>query len=536
MSSHPRLGRGIGTLFPALPVDDEADKKKAGAAPVTPVESADKTAEGAERASNSNVSRETDVSRETSAAAQPAQADGATAETTAEATTETTTETTAKKEPGEATESALNSNADTTSEAGKSSEAEASDGNQAAESSENSSAPASTDALQGSESEKNASAEKNAGNKSASHSGGHRNNRPHIPSLIDSLHPADLFFSDTTSEKPKESTPQTNGETPSARTENPRENTAAPTVVASRASESRQPTTDTAASTDAAQSESSAAPISGAYYTELRLDEILPNEHQPRTIFDEDELHELAESIKEVGVLEPIVVRPRHNWKAPYELIMGERRMRAAKAAGLERIPAIVRTTADENMLRDAVLENLHRVALNPLEEAAAYEQMLEDFHITQAQLAKSVSKSRSQITNTLRLLQLPGSVQKKVAAGVLSAGHARALLALTDESQMEPLAERIIGEGLSVRSTEEIVALKNGAERKQHRRKKQSVWSDSPALQNLENRFETKVEIHGSKEKGKIEITFSSEEDFDRIMQLMNGADQARATNDGWV
>ena len=536
MSSHPRLGRGIGTLFPALPVDDEADKKKAGAAPVTPVESADKTAEGAERASNSNVSRETDVSRETSAAAQPAQAGGATAETTAEATTETTTETTAKKEPGEATESALNSNADTTSEAGKSSEAEASDGNQAAESSENSSAPASTDAPQRSESEKNASAEKNAGNKSASHSGGHRNNRPHIPSLIDSLHPADLFFSDTTSEKPKDGTPQTNGETLSARTETPRENTAAPTVVASRASESRQPTTDTAASTDAAQSKSSAAPISGAYYTELRLDEILPNEHQPRTIFDEDELHELAESIKEVGVLEPIVVRPRHNWKAPYELIMGERRMRAAKAAGLERIPAIVRTTADENMLRDAVLENLHRVALNPLEEAAAYEQMLEDFHITQAQLAKSVSKSRSQITNTLRLLQLPGSVQKKVAAGVLSAGHARALLALTDESQMEPLAERIIGEGLSVRSTEEIVALKNGAERKQHRRKKLSVWSDSPALQSLENRFETKVEIHGSKQKGKIEITFSSEEDFDRIMQLMNGADQAKATNDGWV
>ncbi|OZG49144.1 chromosome partitioning protein ParB [Pseudoscardovia radai] len=235
-------------------------------------------------------------------------------------------------------------------------------------------------------------------------------------------------------------------------------------------------------------------------------------------------------------MLEPIVVRPRHNWKAPYELIMGERRMRAAKAAGLERIPAIVRTTADENMLRDAVLENLHRVALNPLEEAAAYEQMLEDFHITQAQLAKSVSKSRSQITNTLRLLQLPGSVQKKVAAGVLSAGHARALLALTDESQMEPLAERIIGEGLSVRSTEEIVALKNGAERKQHRRKRLSVWSDSPALQSLENRFETKVEIHGSKQKGKIEITFSSEEDFDRIMQLMNGADQAKATNDGWV
>lgn len=530
MSSHPRLGRGIGTLFPALPVDDEADKKKAGAAPVTPVESADKTAEGAERPSNSNVSRETDVSRETSATVESAKA----GESTAEAKVEKTADTSTEKESSEVSGSASKTGADKTPESGKAS---------GAESPENPPASASTDAAvtekgaaEQSGSEKNTSPEKTAAGKSASHSGGHRNNRPHIPSLIDSLHPADLFFSDTTSEKPKESTPQTNGETPSARTENPRENTAAPTVVASRASESRQPTTDTAASTDAAQSESSAAPISGAYYTELRLDEILPNEHQPRTIFDEDELHELAESIKEVGVLEPIVVRPRHNWKAPYELIMGERRMRAAKAAGLERIPAIVRTTADENMLRDAVLENLHRVALNPLEEAAAYEQMLEDFHITQAQLAKSVSKSRSQITNTLRLLQLPGSVQKKVAAGVLSAGHARALLALTDESQMEPLAERIIGEGLSVRSTEEIVALKNGAERKQHRRKKLSVWSDSPALQNLENRFETKVEIHGSKEKGKIEITFSSEEDFDRIMQLMNGADQAKATNDGWV
>ena len=210
-----------------------------------------------------------------------------------------------------------------------------------------------------------------------------------------------------------------------------------------------------------------------------------PNLHQPRTIFDEDDLRELADSIKEVGVLQPIVVRKRplaqieaarkenaakdaesHNMfdgrmDSMYELIMGERRWRASQIAGLKTIPAIVKTTADDDMLRDALLENLHRVALNPLEEAAAYQQMIDDFGLTQAQLSKSVSKSRPQIANTLRLLNLPATVQKKVASGLLSAGHARALLGLPTEADMEQLATRIISEGLSVRSTEEIVSMK---------------------------------------------------------------------------
>ena len=277
--------------------------------------------------------------------------------------------------------------------------------------------------------------------------------------------------------------------------------------------------------------------LDGAYYTVLPVSDIAPNEHQPRTIFDEDELRELADSIKEVGVLEPIVVRKREGWIAPYELVMGERRLRAARMAGLDSIPALIRTTTDENMLRDAVLENLHRVALNPLEEAAAYQQMIDDFHVTQAQLAQSVSKSRSQITNTLRLLQLPAAVQKKVAAGVLSAGHARALLALTDPKQMEQLANRIIAEGLSVRSTEEIVAMKNGAETKQRRHPQPSVWQGSDELKRLENRFETKVDIRGTRKKGKIEITFSSEEDLARIMNLIGAAGDSPSDSDnGWV
>ena len=226
-------------------------------------------------------------------------------------------------------------------------------------------------------------------------------------------------------------------------------------------------------------------PVQGGYLVELRLNDVGPNLHQPRTIFDEDDLRELADSIKEVGVLQPIVVRKRplaqieaarkenaakdaesHNMfdgrmDSMYELIMGERRWRASQIAGLKTIPAIVKTTADDDMLRDALLENLHRVALNPLEEAAAYQQMIDDFGLTQAQLSKSVSKSRPQIANTLRLLNLPATVQKKVASGLLSAGHARALLGLPTEADMEQLATRIISEGLSVRSTEEIVSMK---------------------------------------------------------------------------
>ncbi|NEG90430.1 ParB/RepB/Spo0J family partition protein [Bifidobacterium aerophilum] len=268
-------------------------------------------------------------------------------------------------------------------------------------------------------------------------------------------------------------------------------------------------------------------PVQGGYLAELRISDIGPNAHQPRTVFDEDELNELSASIKEVGILQPIVVRKRpasQHEDTPYELIMGERRWRASQLAGLTVIPAIVKTTADDEMLRDALLENLHRVALNPLEEAAAYQQMIDEFGLTQAALSKSVSKSRPQIANTLRLLNLPAGVQKKVAAGVLSAGHARALLALRNEEDMDKLATRIIAEGLSVRSTEEIVAMKlaEGDQPRKARANKNNPWANSPIRQNLEDRFDTKVSIKGSEQHGRIEIVFSSPEDMNRILDLL--------------
>lgn len=257
----------------------------------------------------------------------------------------------------------------------------------------------------------------------------------------------------------------------------------------------------------------------------------MPNAHQPRTIFDEDELRDLASSIKEVGVLQPIVVRPiadadKNNEKiAHYELIMGERRWRASQLAGLSTVPAIVRTTADDDMLRDALLENLHRVALNPLEEAAAYSQMIDEFGLTQAQLSQSVSKSRPQIANTLRLLNLPVGVQKHVASGVISAGHARALLGLDKPEDMEELANRIIAEGLSVRSTEEIVSLKteNSVQKVARTRiRRNNQWASSPIRQQLEKKFATKVAIKGTENHGRIEIVFSSPDEMKRIVDLL--------------
>lgn len=284
-------------------------------------------------------------------------------------------------------------------------------------------------------------------------------------------------------------------------------------------------------------------PVEGGYLAELKVSQIGPNLYQPRTVFDEEELQELAQSIKEVGILQPIVVRKRprnqqehakqpyatHNYDerfqtrmdSEYELVMGERRWRASQLAGLKTIPAIVKTTADDVMLRDALLENLHRVALNPLEEAAAYQQMIDEFGLTQLQLSKSVSKSRPQIANTLRLMNLPAAVQKQVAAGLLSAGHARALLGLPEQSDMIELAQRIIDEGLSVRSTEEIVSMK-AAQKNKPKVNRHNPWAGSPMQQGLEQRFSTKVSIKGTEQHGRIEIVFSSPEDMERIVGLL--------------
>ena len=250
---------------------------------------------------------------------------------------------------------------------------------------------------------------------------------------------------------------------------------------------------------------------------EIDLNNISANPKQPRTVFDEDQLTELALSIKEVGLLQPPVVRSIGNGK--YQLIMGERRYRAAKLAGLKSIPVIIRQTSDDQLLREALVENIHRSQLNPLEEGAAYQQLLTDFGYTHDELAVKLSKSRPVITNTMRLLNLPTSVQRRVAAGVISAGHARALLSLTDEKEIENLANRIVAEGLTVRAVEEIVAT-GGAKVKGGSIRSGKIIA--PKLkqisEELSDHLDTRVSVELGKKKGKIVIEFATVEDLDRI------------------
>ena len=262
----------------------------------------------------------------------------------------------------------------------------------------------------------------------------------------------------------------------------------------------------------------------GSYFAEIALDAISPNPRQPRTVFDEDAMGELVESIAEVGLLQPIVVRPLRDDR--FELVMGERRWRAAQQAGLSVIPAIVRETESHDLLRDALLENLHRAQLNPLEEAAAYQQMLEDFGCTQDELASRIKRSRPQISNTIRLLKLPPTVQRRVAAGVLSAGHARALLALPDPTHQERLAQRVVAEGLSVRATEEIVTLGDAAEPDVIQRSPRSVREPNPRASEiagqLADRLDTRVRVDSGKAKGRLTIEFASADDLERIALLL--------------
>lgn len=269
--------------------------------------------------------------------------------------------------------------------------------------------------------------------------------------------------------------------------------------------------------------------VPGASFAMLPVSQIVPNTKQPRQVFDEDELAELSESIKQVGVLQPVVVRPlsrslKGRPGSRYELIMGERRLRASELAGLEDIPAIVRVVDDKDLLRDALLENLHRAELNPLEEAAAYEQLMSDFGCTQEELSERIARSRPQITNTLRLLKLPPSVQRRVAAGVLSAGHARALLGLESTDQMERLAARITAEGLSVRATEELVRALKG-ERPSSRRSSAPRELSPLATQvadSMADLLDTRVTVSEGKKSGKIVITFADAEDLERIARVL--------------
>jgi len=286
----------------------------------------------------------------------------------------------------------------------------------------------------------------------------------------------------------------------------------------SRLEESRQSAWTTSVSRETGGS------VGGAEFRSIPVGAIVPNPRQPRQEFDEEHMDELVHSIREIGMLQPVVVRPAG--PEQYELVMGERRWRASKAAGLDSVPAIVRMTKDDDLLRDALLENIHRSQLNPLEEAAAYRQLLDDFNCTQDELAERIGRSRPQISNTLRLMKLPPAVQRRVAAGVLSSGHARALLGLKSPEQMEQLAGRIVAEGLSVRATEEAVTL---AQRNQGTEDLGRGKTQSPRVRQLDefsdaltDRLDTQVKITLGAKKGRIAIDFGSIDDLHRLMDMI--------------
>ncbi len=334
-----------------------------------------------------------------------------------------------------------------------------------------------------------------------------------IPTSTDNQRPVDVFFpGGPSATKPSEAGTPTADRAPASD---------APDAPDASVSASRTGGTARAGAAPAAE----LLPVPGAEFAELDVTLIRPNSRQPRTVFDPDDLAELVGSIREIGVLQPIVVRRTPDGPTPYELIMGERRWRATQEAGLSAVPAIIRATEDDDLLRDALLENLHRAALNPLEEAAAYQQLLDDFGCTHEELAARISRSRPQISNTLRLLRLPALAQRRVAAGVLSAGHARALLGLQDAAAIERLAQRIVAEGLSVRATEEIVSMGglDGAEpaKRRPRAGTRSAAVDELATR-LSDRFETRVKVALGKSKGRMTIEFASVEDLNRILDVM--------------
>lgn len=286
------------------------------------------------------------------------------------------------------------------------------------------------------------------------------------------------------------------------------------------------PPGSTSAPGTSAPADGSAAPqlvaVDGAYFAELEPASIKPNHVQPRQVFEEEAMAELVHSVREIGLLQPIVVRQTS--PGSYELIMGERRWRAAQQAGLDKIPAIIRQTEDSDMLRDALLENLHRSQLNPLEEASAYAQLLEDFGCTHDELAQRIGRSRPQISNTLRLLKLSPPVQRRVAAGVLSAGHARALLAVPDAEIQDRLAQRVIAEGISVRGLEEIVAVGDpGKTKTRSARPKPFAPGLVEISDRLADRLETRVKIDLGKSKGKITVEFATLDDLRRIVDIVD-------------
>lgn len=348
-----------------------------------------------------------------------------------------------------------------------------------------------------------------------------------IPDVISEERPVDVFFpqsnrnvSRETSKDPAESMRQSRAAKKSSSQKSGQKTQANKANTAKKSSAKKA---QSSKANDNVSRETELVHVPGTAFGMLELSTISPNPKQPRSVFDEDALDELVASIKEVGVLQPVVVRVVDAKAPKYELIMGERRLRASKMAGLTEIPAIVRDVRDDDLLRDALLENLHRSDLNPLEEAAAYQQLLDDFQCTQEELSERIGRSRPQIANTLRLLKLPSLVQRRVAAGVLSQGHARALLGLKDPSHMEELAQRIVAEGLSVRATEEAVVLLNRGEPQNVSRETRQV---DPELQSLArsvgDKLDTKVNIVMGKRKGKITVDFANQDDLQRILKVL--------------
>ena len=570
MASRSRLGKGLGALFPALPGEDSSDQATG---------SEDSAAQEASQAKSAPVhsgTRKRVGAKPTTADSAASASAGTKASSSGSSSTKSST---AKASAGSgAKKSSRKSAASTTKTDGKSgskgkitrtSQAQGKTSAKKAKSSTSGAGDsAGAEGAQTRQESPTGTAKPKSVSRRTSASGG-RKSISKIPDLDSLKHPSDLFFGSTVTGVSRETYREMSSASEAGDESQKSLAHSATRSVREKAVESGKAVRD-------AVSDHDLKPVQGGYLMELRTDEIGPNAQQPRHIFDEDELLELSRSIQEVGVLQPIVVRKiakggsqepykasaseksvdqpvekktgalagktagSENQGPTYEIIMGERRWRATQLAGLETIPAIVKTTADDAMLRDALLENLHRVALNPLEEAAAYQQMIDEFGLTQEGLSKSVSKSRPQITNTLRLLKLPPSVQKKVSSGVLSAGHARALLTLPTEDDMNTVANKIIAEGLSVRSTEELVALKTGQVKQKARKSRPDIWGDSPVRQNLESRFDTKVAIKGTKKHGRIEIVFSSPEDMDRILaMLLNGKQSGTGPSDkadGWV
>lgn len=354
-----------------------------------------------------------------------------------------------------------------------------------------------------------------------------------IPSSGTGQRPVDVFFGDTSTDKAAAATTLERGEEESSGAANGpakarHEGTRATDTHGAPAAAGTSSEIQASAQSRSAEADSDGTmlvEVPGARFAEIPVGVIHANARQPRTVFDSDDLAELVESIKEVGVLQPIVVRPSREQSGGYELIMGERRWRATQEAGLETVPAIIRETEDSDLLRDALLENLHRAALNPLEEAAAYQQLLDDFDCTQEELARRIARSRPQISNTLRLLKLPPAVQRRVAAGVLSAGHARALLRLESSDAMERLAQRVVAEGLSVRATEEIAALGSTPEepaRRQVPRAGTRIEALDSLAQQLSDRFDTRVKIALGKAKGRLSVEFASVDDLNRILEVL--------------